>query len=150
MDNLIELLEKYQANVHVAAMNLHNLHWNLEDILFHSLHPYLGDLYDQVSDYEDEIAEQIRFFGGRPLTTISDIQNISSINDISSQSFSAPEAIRIALADILALHNSTTQLVAAADAQNAWSMVEKFSAHLVAYEKVVYFLRSSSSKMNRG
>lgn len=143
MENFIGLLEKYQATTHTVALNLHNLHWNLEDSNFYSLHPYLGDLYEQVNDFEDEIAEQIRFFGERPLTTYSDIQNISLVEDFSSQSFTSDQAIKIALDDILILHSAAKAVVKEADSNDIWAAVEKFSAHLVSIEKMVYFLRST-------
>lgn len=146
MENLVKYLEKYQATAHVVAMNLHNLHWNLEDQLFFTLHPYLGDLYDQVNDFEDDIAEQLRFMQYRPLTTISDIHNISAVEDFSSQSFTAKQAISLALEDILALYETAKAVVKEADANDVWAAVEKFSGHLVALEKVIYFLRSSNIK----
>ena len=143
METLISLLEKYQATAHVVAINLHNLHWNLEDHLFFTLHPYLGDLYEQINDFEDEIAEQIRFFGERPLTSLSDINHLSVVDDMASKPFSGQEAIKSALEDIEALHKVTTEVVKEADATDVWSAVEKFSGHLVALEKIIYFLRSS-------
>ena len=144
MSKFIDLLEKYQATTHVVALNLHNLHWNLESHIFFTLHPYLGDLYDTVSDFEDEIAEQIRFLQERPLTTLSEIQNLSFVDDISSQSFSAEAAIKVALADIQSLYSVAKDVVAEADVNNIWAAIEKFSAHLVTLEKVIYFLRSSN------
>jgi DNA-binding ferritin-like protein len=143
MEDFIKALEKYQATTHVTALNLHNLHWNLESNIFFALHPYLGDLYDTVSDFEDEIAEQIRFLEERPLTTLSEIANLSLVDDLSSQSFTAETAIRIALDDIQSLYAVAKDVVAKADANNIWAAVEKFSAHLVSLEKIIYFLRSS-------
>jgi len=144
MSKFIDLLKRYQATSHVVALNLHNLHWNLECPMFYVLHPYLGDLYDQVNAFEDEIAEQIRFLQDRPLTSLLDIQNLSVVDDMYSDSFSSEQAIKIALDDILALHGLGSQVVAEADANNIWAAVEKFSAQLVALEKAVYFLRSSN------
>jgi starvation-inducible DNA-binding protein len=146
MEKLIQLLEKYQATAHVVALNLHNLHWNLEDQLFFTLHPYLGELYEQVNDYEDEIAEQLRYFGQRPLTTLDDIQRLSYIQDIASSTHTATDALRTALVDFVKLHEAATLVVAEADAINAWAAIEKFSGHLVAIEKTIYFLKSSVIK----
>jgi starvation-inducible DNA-binding protein len=143
MNNLISLLEKYQATAHVVALNLHNLHWNLEDHLFFTLHPYLGDLYEQINDFEDEIAEQIRFFGQRPVTSLNDINHLSMVDDMASKSFSGQEAINSALEDIQILYKTATEVVKEADSTDVWAAVEKFSGHLVALEKIIYFLRSS-------
>ncbi len=143
MEKLVNLLEQYQATTHVVALNLHNLHWNLEDKLFFTLHPYLGDLYDQINDLEDEIAEQIRFFGSRPVTVLTEIESLSSVRDLSSTGYDANRAISIALTDIKALYELAKQVVKEADTTDTWAAVEKFSGHLVAYEKIIYFLTSS-------
>lgn len=143
MNNLISLLEKYQATAHVTAINLHNLHWNLEDKLFFTLHPYLGDLYEQINDFEDEIAEQIRFFGARPVTILTEIESMSVVRDLSSTGYNADRAVQIALADIQSLYQVAKDVVKEADATDTWAAVEKFSGHLVALEKIIYFLRSS-------
>ena len=118
--------------------------------MFYVLHPYLGDLYDQVNDYEDEIAEQLRFFGERPVTSLNDINNLSMVDDMASHSFSGQEAIKSALEDIKILHQVATEVVKEADANDVWAAVEKFSGHLVAYEKMIYFLRSSNVGINKG
>lgn len=143
MNNLINLLEKYQATAHVVAINLHNLHWNLEDRLFFTLHPYLGDLYEQINDFEDEIAEQIRFFDARPVTILTEIESLSAVRDLSSTGYAADRAVAIALSDIQSLYQVAKEVVKEADATDTWAAVEKFSGHLVALEKIIYFLRSS-------
>ena len=143
MNNLVSLLEKYQATAHVVAINLHNLHWNLEDRLFFTLHPYLGDLYEQINDFEDDIAEQIRFFNSRPVTILTEIESLSAVRDLSSTGYSADRAVQIALADIESLYQVVKDVVKEADATDTWAAVEKFSGHLVTLEKIIYFLRSS-------
>lgn len=145
MQTLISYLEKYQATAHTVALNLHNLHWNLESHIFFTLHGYLGELYDQVNDFEDEIAEQLRFMEARPVTTLNDIKDLSAVEDISSQGFNSTQAISIALTDITDLYNVAKEVVKEADATDTWAAVEKFSGHLVALEKIIYFLRSSNN-----
>jgi starvation-inducible DNA-binding protein len=144
MNQLTQLLKQYQATLHAGAMNIHNLHWNLEDQLFFTLHPYLGDLYEQLNDNEDEAAEQLRFFGELPVTTTAEVTKTSILPTLPSKSCTASEAIDTALETFLKIYDLASQVVAEADATNTWAAIEKFSGHLVAYEKVIYFLRSSS------
>jgi DNA-binding ferritin-like protein len=141
---LIQLLKQYQATLHAGAMNIHNLHWNLEDQLFFTLHPYLGDLYEQLNELEDEAAEQLRFFQQLPFTTLDEIKAASILPTLQSQSCTASQAIDTALETFQKIYDLGSQVVAEADAINAWAAIEKFSGHLVGFEKVIYFLRSSS------
>jgi DNA-binding ferritin-like protein len=144
MKNLVMLLKNYQATVHVGSVNLRNLHWNLEDQLFFTLHPYLGDLYETLSEFEDASAEQLRFFQDNPITKLDVIESTSILPTLDSKACSASEAIDTALETFLAIYDLGSDVVAEADKINAWAAVEKFSGHLVAYEKIIYFLRSSS------
>ena len=144
MKNLIVLLKKYQATLHAGAVNLHNLHWNLEDQLFFTLHPYLGELYETLNNNEDETAEQIRFFQDNPVTKLDVIATTSILPTLDSKTCTASEAIDTALETFQAIYDLTSEVVSEADKINAWAAVEKFSGHLVGYEKIIYFLRSSS------
>jgi DNA-binding ferritin-like protein len=144
MNNLVALLKKYQATLHAGAVNIHNLHWNLEDQLFFTLHPYLGDLYEQLNDFEDETAEQIRFFQDNPITKLDVIATTSVLPTLDSKTCTASEAIDTALETFTTIYDLAAEVVAEADATNTWAAIEKFSGHLVAYEKTIYFLRSSS------
>jgi len=144
MNKLLQLLKTYQATLHAGAINIHNLHWNLEDQLFFTLHPYLGDLYETLNDNEDETAEQIRFFQDNPITKLDVISTTSMLPTLDSKTCTASEAIDTALETFQIIYDLTIEVVAEADKINAWAAVEKFSGHLVTYEKIIYFLRSSS------
>jgi DNA-binding ferritin-like protein len=144
MSKLNDLLKQYQATLHTGALNIHNLHWNLEDQLFFTLHPYLGDLYETLNNYEDETAEQLRFFTDLPLTTYEEFKGLSLLPTIQSQSCTAAEAIDTALVTFNKIYELGSAVVAEADSTNAWAAIEKFSGQLVAYEKIIYFLNSSS------
>ncbi len=48
------------ANLFAFYYRTHSFHWNVTGLLFHSLHQFFGDLYEQLFDAVDPTAEQIR------------------------------------------------------------------------------------------
>ena len=61
MKNLLALVMFHKHNIHM-------LHWNLCGDEFQSNHEYMGELYGEMEDHIDSIAEMYIQEGGTPLT----------------------------------------------------------------------------------
>ena len=62
MEQIIQLLKKWQANSVVFASTAHGFHWNVEGPLFTQYHEFFGKIYEDVQSSVDLIAEWIRKF----------------------------------------------------------------------------------------
>jgi len=88
MDELISQIKKLQANVFALYLKTHYFHWNVEGPHFVSMHKFFGDLYEEIFDSIDPIAEQIRVlkaYAPGSLTRyleLSDIDEIDTIPDM--------------------------------------------------------------------
>lgn len=86
---IVEALNKLLANLQVHYQKLRNFHWNVEGPNFFELHDQFELEYDQVKIQIDEIAERIRVFGHKPLSTMADYLKVAEIEeaetDLSSQ-----------------------------------------------------------------
>ena len=60
METLIEIMRKVLADAYAFQLKAHNYHWNVEGPNFAQYHDFLGNLYTEVFDATDAIAEQIR------------------------------------------------------------------------------------------
>lgn len=60
MTNLQEILKVALAETFIFYLKSHNYHWNIEGPNFTQYHSFLGDLYDEVFDSIDPLAEHIR------------------------------------------------------------------------------------------
>ena len=57
----------------------HAFHWNVEGPLFHELHGFFGDIYDDSHDAVDGLAEQLRALGELAPTSPAAIESASGI-----------------------------------------------------------------------
>ena len=78
---VVETLNKLLANFQVHYQKLRNFHWNVEGQNFFELHDQFEEEYDQVKLQIDEVAERIRVFGHKPLSTMADYLKVSEIKE---------------------------------------------------------------------
>lgn len=75
-------LRELLGNVFVMYLRAHGAHWNVEGALFHSLHDFFSDIYEDVFGSVDPIAEALRFHKFYAPNTISMMQRFSNIPDV--------------------------------------------------------------------
>ncbi|AVQ35587.1 Dps family protein [Staphylococcus kloosii] len=78
---VVEVLNKQVANWTVAFTKLHNFHWYVKGPNFFSLHTKFEELYDEASQYIDDLAERILAVGGNPVATLKESLDISIIDE---------------------------------------------------------------------
>lgn len=76
-DSMNTLLAAYQ----VHYQKLHNYHWNVEGAEFFELHDLTEEQYGLAHTDIDEIAERIRVFQERPLSTFAEYLKASPIKE---------------------------------------------------------------------
>ncbi|PTI60163.1 DNA starvation/stationary phase protection protein, partial [Staphylococcus shinii] len=69
------------ANWTVAFTKLHNFHWYVKGPNFFSLHTKFEELYDEASQYIDDLAERILAAGGNPVATLKESLELSIIEE---------------------------------------------------------------------
>lgn len=68
---LIESLDQVLIDSQVFRQKAHTYHWNVRGPLFHNLHDFFGDIYEEMEDAVDEIAERVRTLGAFPTSDFS-------------------------------------------------------------------------------
>ncbi|HMN06505.1 MAG TPA: Dps family protein [Flavobacteriales bacterium] len=140
-DALNTLLAAYQ----VHYQKLHNYHWNVEGAEFFELHELTEEQYGQAHADIDEIAERIRVFRERPLSTFAEYLKASPIKEDPG---TPPPSKMVAnlLADykaLLELMYSTADLADDVDDLVTEDMMIKFIAR---FEKQRWMLEALSGK----
>lgn len=79
---LVDHLNKLLANYQVHYQKLRNFHWNIEGPDFFELHEQFEIEYDAVKAQIDEIAERIRVFGAKPISTMQGYIDVSEIEEV--------------------------------------------------------------------
>jgi DNA-binding ferritin-like protein len=65
-EQIIEALNTDLADAYVLYHQLHKHHWNVEGAEFLEIHVFLQDVYEDVEDAADELAERLQALGGVP------------------------------------------------------------------------------------
>jgi starvation-inducible DNA-binding protein len=74
-EQIIEALNTDLADAYVLYHQLHKHHWNVEGAEFLEVHVFLQEVYEDVEDAADEVAERLQALGGVPhasMTTLSE------------------------------------------------------------------------------
>ena len=74
-------LNEFLADLNVFYRKLQNYHWNVQGKDFFQVHAKLEELYNEINEQIDEIAEHILILGGQPLGTVKDYLDISTIKE---------------------------------------------------------------------
>ena len=65
------LLNTILADEFVLYAKMLNYHWNVRGMQFHSLHPFLEQLYKEQFEAVDDLAERVRTVGGTALGSLA-------------------------------------------------------------------------------
>ncbi len=71
------------ADEFVLYTKTRNAHWNVEGPDFHSVHVYFEELYDELAEWVDEVAERIRSLGHyapASLKTFLELTHLTELN----------------------------------------------------------------------
>lgn len=80
---VVDILNKLLANYQVHYQKLRNFHWNVVGKDFFELHEQFEEEYNAVKLQIDEIAERIRVFGKKPISTMAGYLEASEIEEAS-------------------------------------------------------------------
>ena len=111
---IVDALNQLLANYHVHYQKLRNYHWNVTGADFFDIHEKFEAQYEQAKLNIDEIAERIRVFGYRPLSTLTEYLEVSDIKETpTNKKMTGKEMVREILNDFEIL---LSYMVDAADA----------------------------------
>ncbi|WP_449622658.1 Dps family protein [Robertmurraya sp. Marseille-Q9965] len=99
MENgLNEILNKQISNWNVLYVKLHNFHWYVKGTEFFTLHEKFEEYYNSAAIHIDELAERLLAIGGRPVATMKEYLEMSSIKEATTRE-SATEMVETLVAD---------------------------------------------------
>jgi len=147
MDELVAALKVLQANVTVMYYKVHQYHWNVEGILFTQYHEFFGDLYEDIYNSIDPIAENQRKLGAYAPVSLDELfkyktlkeedKRVELLADILVSLIKANEEVLISL-------NSVFDLATKHKKQGIANFV---ADRIDTHEKHGWFLRVSAKKI---
>lgn len=80
-NDVIQAVNKQVANWTVLYTKLHNYHWYVKGRHFFTLHVKFEELYNEAATIIDEFAERILALEGKPVATLKECLELSSIQE---------------------------------------------------------------------
>jgi len=74
-EEIVDALNTDLADAYVLYHQLHKHHWNVEGAEFRDIHVFLQEVYEDVEEAADEVAERLQALGGVPhasMTTLAE------------------------------------------------------------------------------
>lgn len=143
MENNINILNEYMANLKVENNNLYNLHFNIVGSSFMGLHKKLQEYYENIAIFYDDVAERIKMLGGFPITSLDKIEEVSTIKSMKSMNFNGNQVLEILDNDFSFLVDYTKDLIKIFNESNDYYTSNKLNEFLMYFEKQLWMIKSS-------
>lgn len=143
--NLEQSLNEFLADLNVFYRKLQNYHWNAQGKDFFRTHEKLEELYNEVNESIDEIAEHILILGGQPLGTLKDYLAVSTIQEAKDKKVKSNEIYSNLITDFETLLKKSTEIKEEADKENDYATSALIDDYILSYGKHLWMLRHWSA-----
>ena len=138
-------LNEFLADLNIFYRKLQNYHWNIEGKDFFQVHAKLEELYDEINEQIDEIAEHIAILGGQPLGTMKDYLEKSSIKEPENKKIKSEEIYNNILSDYEELLKKTIEIKEKSENEKEYSTSSLIDDYIKEYGKIIWMLKSVKS-----
>ena len=138
-------LNEFLADLNIFYRKLQNYHWNIEGKDFFQVHAKLEELYDEINEQIDEIAEHIAILWGQPLGTMKDYLEKSSIKEAENKKIKSEEIYNNILSDYEELLKKTIEIKEKSENEKEYSTSSLIDDYIKEYGKIIWMLKSVKS-----
>lgn len=142
MEYLIKQLRTLLANTLTLYYKAHVLHWNVDGADFPQYHAFFGDIYEELFDALDPIAEQLRQLDQKVPANIAALLGTATVADDMSEDDSFVDMVQ----NFQTANNLTIEIlrsaIATADAATEPAVSNFLQDRLGAHQKLAWKIRS--------
>ena len=142
MDQLLEKLKVLLATNFSFYLKLHFFHWNVTGPNFPQYHDFFGDLYNEVWNAQDDIAEHIRSVKGYAPGSLSHYMDLTLVKD-QVDVVPAEQMISIAIQDNDKVLDALTQAYLSAEQNSEHGLANFLQDRIDIHKKHAWMLRST-------
>ena len=143
---ITEDLNLFLSNLNVFYRKLQNYHWNIKGEDFFTVHAKLEELYDDINEQIDEIAEHILIIDGQPLGTMKDYLDTAQIQEASNEKICSNKIFETVLKDYNILIENATKVKEDADNDKKYDTSALMDEYLQNFKKIVWMIRQMLMK----
>lgn len=135
-------LNVYLSNLAVLNVNLHNIHWNVVGKQFVRVHTYTEEIYDELFEAYDAVAELLKMKGVLPLSTVAEYLENSTIEEVKAKDFTVRESLEIVKSDLETMRALASEIRNDADGEGDFETVALFEDYVASFSKNIWFVDS--------
>lgn len=139
--NLEQNLNELLSDLNVFYRKLQNYHWNVTGQDFFQAHSKLEELYNEINEQIDEVAEHILILGEEPLGTLKDYLEKTNITEAENKKIKSQEVFQTILKDYKKLLEKVTEIKEKADEQKKYSTSALMDDYILDYSKIIWMLK---------
>jgi len=139
--NLGQNLNELLSDLNVFYRKLQNYHWNVTGQDFFQAHSKLEELYNEINEQIDEVAEHILILGEEPLGTLKDYLEKTNITEAENKKIQSQEVFQTILKDYKKLLEKVTEIKEKADEQKEYSTSALMDDYILDYSKIIWMLK---------
>lgn len=148
MNELVLSMNKCLANTFVFYFKTHAFHWNLEGINFPTYHDFFGDLYQELFDAVDPIAEEMRALDVYAPSGLNELYKHATISDSDLKGDSLKDMLMAALGDNATVIADLTTAFTLATKENKQGLANFLADRIDKHKKHEWMLRSCLKGVN--
>lgn len=137
----VNYLKVILADTFGMYLNAHNFHWNVEGRDFTQLHEFFGNVYEELHNAVDSIAEHIRALDSYAPGSYSRFKELTSVEEV-TQMLTASEMIRSLLLTNDTVIKSLRVGVSIAKEEGLEEVINFLGERLEAHTKFSWMLRA--------
>ena len=140
---IVSSLNRLLADEHVLYIKTRNYHWNVVGPRFHSLHEFFEEVYTQLAEIIDEVAENARQFGGFACGTMAEFTQLARLKETPGRIPDQTDMLRDLLDDHEQVIRSLREDIEKADEEfKAPDAADFLTSVLEQHNKIAWMTRS--------
>ena len=143
--NLEQNLNELLSDLNVFYRKLQNYHWNVTGQDFFQTHSKLEELYNEINEQIDEVAEHILILGEEPLGTLKDYLEKTNITEAENKKIKSEEIYNNILSDYEELLKKTIEIKEKSENEKEYSTSSLIDDYIKEYGKIIWMLKSVKS-----
>jgi len=141
LDQLSNVLNKQVANLNVLFVKLHHFHWYVKGPHFFALHEKFEQLYSEVAEHMDEVAERLLTIGGKPCSTMKQHLQDTSLEEATGGE-NEQQMVQTTHDDLSMITQELAQGMEVAESMNDQATSDILLAIKSSFEKSIWMLRA--------
>lgn len=131
------------ADLAVMNVKLHNIHWNIVGEQFVPIHNFTQQLYEEMFEDFDAVAEAIKMAGKYPLASLKSYLEASDIKELpSNKSYDTKAALDHVLKDLKLIVKKAHDIRNVADKADDFPVVALMEGIISKNDKHIWFVSS--------